>query len=72
MKDSKKGHFRACPVCKKLVNVEQETHTLYDCRNFLLRQFYQEVDPKKRLRLEKMIDKVNLKLGTRSKNLVDT
>ena len=48
-----------------------EKHNLYDCRNFLLKKFYREKDQKKRLDLENMIDEVNEKLGTSSKNLVD-
>jgi len=63
--------IRACPFCGKMVDMLNEKHNLYDCRNFLLKKFYREKDQKKRLDLEKMIDEVNEKLGTSSKNLVD-
>ncbi len=69
--DTKKN-LRPCPVCQKIVNVEEETHTLYDCRNFLLTQYYRETDPKRKKELEEKIDRINEKLGTKSKNLVDT
>ncbi len=67
-----KPGFQACPFCDKMVELERERHTLYDCRNFLLKQFYQEQTTAKRRRLEQKIDAVNAKLGTKSKNLVDT
>ncbi|GEM_PF-1753843 len=64
--------YRPCPICQKIVHVDNEKHNLYDCRNFILKKFYTEEDPEKRLKLEKQIDKINAKLGTKSKNLVDT
>ncbi len=67
-----KRYIRPCPLCGKIVNIKEETHTLYDCRNFLLKKYYREENPKKREELEKKIDKINEKLGTSSKNLVDT
>lgn len=64
--------LRPCPYCDKIVNTLNERHTLYDCRNFLLERYYRERDPKKLDELEKRIDKINRKLGTKSKNLIDT
>jgi hypothetical protein len=64
--------FRPCPICGKMVQVEVEAHTLYACRNFLLKQYYREMDSRKRKKLENKVDEVNAKLGTSSKNLVDT
>jgi hypothetical protein len=69
---TKSSGFQACPFCDKMVELDKERHTLYDCRNFLLKQFYREGSPAKRRKLEQKIDEVNAKLGTRSKNLVDT
>jgi hypothetical protein len=71
--DSRKDSgFQACPFCDKMVELDKERHTLYDCRNFLLKQFYREGSPDKRRKLERKIEEVNAKLGTKSKNLVDT
>jgi len=64
--------FKPCPICGKMVQVDLEKHTLYACRNFLLKQYYRETDSLKRKKLEKRVDTVNAKLGTSSKNLVDT
>ncbi len=64
-------YLRPCPMCGKIVNTKDETHTLYDCRNFLLQKYYREKDKKKLKELEKKIEKINEKLGTKSKNLVD-
>lgn len=67
-----KKTLRPCPYCDKIVNTENERHTLYDCRNFLLERYYRERDSKKIEELEKRIDRINKKLGTKSRNLVDT
>ncbi len=64
--------FRPCPFCQKMVDPENEKHTLVDCRNFLLKQFYQVEDSGKRKELEKKIEKVNARMGTKSKNLIDS
>lgn len=55
-----------------MVDPENEQHTLVDCRNFLLKQFYQVEDSEKRKELEKKIAKVNARMGTKSKNLIDS
>lgn len=34
--------FSTCAICGKLVDIDQESHTLFHCRNFLLRSFYGE------------------------------
>ena len=64
-------YLRPCPLCGKIVNTKDEKHTLYDCRNFLLQKYYREKDKKKLRELERKIEKINEKLGTKSKNLVD-
>ena len=33
--------FSTCAICGKLVDIDQESHTLFHCRNFLLRSFYE-------------------------------
>lgn len=71
-KTEHKPAFRPCPFCQKMVDPENERHTLIDCRNFLLRQFYRVDDSGRRLELEKRIEKVNARMGTRSKNLIDS
>ncbi|GAB6887343.1 hypothetical protein JCM13304A_08410 [Desulfothermus okinawensis JCM 13304] len=70
-KNKEDRFLRPCPLCGKIVNTKDEIHTLYDCRNFLLEKYYKERDEKKREELEARIDKINEKLGTKSKNLVD-
>ncbi|MFO7818041.1 MAG: hypothetical protein ACQES5_07480 [Thermodesulfobacteriota bacterium] len=72
MNNDNNKQIRPCPFCGKMVDMVNEKHNLYDCRNFLLKKFYREKESKKRIELEKMIDNVNQKLGTNSKNLVDT
>ncbi|MBT8763606.1 hypothetical protein KFV02_06640 [Desulfohalobiaceae bacterium Ax17] len=64
--------FRGCPICGKIVDTENEPHTLYDCRNFILKRLYSKDYQFKRIELEKLLDKVNKKLKTSSRNLVDT
>jgi len=70
-RSTKKPAFRPCPYCQKMVDPENERHTLIDCRNFLLKQFYQAEDAFRRQELEKRIEKVNARMGTKSKNLID-
>ncbi|WP_457571966.1 hypothetical protein [Desulfovulcanus sp.] len=64
--------FRACPICGKIVDTENETHTLYDCRNFILKRLYSKDYKFKRAELEKLLEEVNKKLKTTSRNLADT
>lgn len=72
MDENNNKHIRPCPFCGKMVDMVHEKHNWYDCRNFLLKKYYRETDYKKKRELEKLIDNVNEKLGTSSKNLVDT
>jgi hypothetical protein len=67
-----KAELRACPICRKHVDIEGESHTLFHCRNYLLQLFYRERNIKVRADLERRIEELNARLGLRSKNLMDT
>jgi hypothetical protein len=64
--------LRVCPICRKHVDIEGESHTLFHCRNYLLQLFYREGNKRIRLELERKIENLNARLGLRSKNLLDT
>jgi hypothetical protein len=64
--------LRVCPICRKHVDIEGESHTLTHCRNYLLQLFYREGNRRIRLELDRKIENLNARLGLRSKNLLDT
>ncbi len=64
--------IRACPVCGKMVHRPDERHTLFHCRNYLLKQLYQEANPLRRATLQKRIDSLNERLSLKGQNLLDT
>lgn len=66
------AQFTTCPVCGKLVDIDQEPHTLFHCRNFLLRSFYSETNDLRRLRLQERISALNARMKTKGNNLLDT
>jgi hypothetical protein len=63
--------IRACPICDKLVDGVHERHTLFHCRNFLLKQYYQESNPLRRKAIDDRIERLNERLSLRGKNLLD-
>jgi len=65
-------NIRACPVCGKMVHRPEERHTLFHCRNFLLKQLYQESNPIRRTALQERIDSLNERLALKGQNLLDT
>lgn len=65
------SNIRACPICDKMVNVTRENHTLWDCRNFLLAQYYQQPNPARRRFIGERVERLNERLGLRGKNLLD-
>lgn len=64
--------FTTCPICGKLVDIDQEAHTLFHCRNFLLRSLYGETNDVRRQRLQERIEALNARMGVRGTNLLDT
>ena len=64
--------IRACPVCGKMVHRPDERHTLFHCRNYLLKQLYQEVSASRRAALQQRIDALNERLSLKGQNLLDT
>ncbi len=65
------SNIRACPICDKMVDVTKEQHTLYDCRNFLLTQYYQQPNPSRRKFINERVERLNERLSLRGKNLLD-
>lgn len=65
-------NIRACPVCGKMVHRPEERHTLFHCRNFLLKQLYRENNPTRRSALQERIDSLNKRLSLKGQNLLDT
>lgn len=55
-----------------MVHIQEERHTLFHCRNFLLKQLYQEINPKKRENLSEKVDVLNARLSLKGQNLLDT
>lgn len=68
---SKTSNIRACPICDKMVDRDVEKHTLFHCRNFLLKQFYQESNPARRLVIGERVEKLNQRLSLKGLNLLD-
>ncbi len=66
------SNIRACPVCGKMVNRPDERHTMFHCRNYLLKQLYQEANPSRRTALQERIDALNERLSLKGQNLLDT
>ncbi len=66
------SNIRACPICDKLVDQNTEKHTLFHCRNFLLKQFYQESNPTRRKVIGERVEKLNQRLSLKGLNLLDT
>lgn len=64
--------FTPCPICGQMVDLEQAPHTLFHCRNFLLRALYGEKNDDRRLRLQQRINALNARTGVRGNNLLDT
>lgn len=69
---SRNSSIRACPICGKMVHRPDERHTLFHCRNYLLKQLYQETNPIKLQKLTKRIDDLNERLSLKGQNLLDT
>lgn len=69
---STSSKIRACPICNKMVDQEVEKHTLFHCRNFLLKQFYQESNPTRRKVIGERVEKLNQRLSLTGLNLLDT
>ncbi len=67
-----RSNIRACPVCGKMVHCPEERHTLLHCRNFLLKQLYQESVPFRRKMLQERVDSLNERLSLAGQNLLDT
>ena len=72
MSEDTNKDFRACPICGKMVEGRQEKHNFFHCRNFLLKKYYQEANPSLRKTLEKRIDKLNVRLSVKGRNMLDT
>lgn len=72
MQETPSPELKVCPICKQHVDVTSQSHTLFDCRNFMLRLLYRENDPVRRQELERRVDAINDRLGLKSKNLLDT
>ncbi|GAB6059581.1 hypothetical protein [Desulfonatronum parangueonense] len=72
MSPLRQSSIRACPICGKMVHIQEERHTLFHCRNFLLKQLYQEINPKKRENLSEKVDVLNARLSLKGQNLLDT
>lgn len=66
------AEFNCCRICGKLVDIEQEPHNLFHCRNFLLRSFYSETNELRRQRLQERINALNTRMGIKGNNLLDT
>lgn len=66
------AQFTPCPICGKLVDVDQGPHTLFHCRNTLLQTLYAEKNEFRRLRLQERINALNARTGVRGNNLLDT
>lgn len=54
------------------MDIEQESHNLFHCRNFLLRSFYAETNEHRRQKLQTRIDILNQRMKTSGNNLLDT
>lgn len=65
------AQFSTCSICGKLVDIDQESHTLFHCRNSLLRSFYGE-NEHRRARLQERIDALNARMRVKGNNLLDT
>ncbi len=72
MSEDTNKDFRACPICGKMVEDQQEKHTFFHCRNFLLKKYYKTANPALRKNLESKIDKLNERLSVKGKNMLDT
>jgi hypothetical protein len=72
MSPLRQSDIRACPVCGKMVHRPDERHTLFHCRNYLLKQLYQEASPLRRASLQERIDSLNERLSLKGQNLIDT
>lgn len=66
------AQFSTCSICGKLVDIDQEAHTLFHCRNFLLRTFYAESNEHRRQRLQERINALNARMKVKGNNLLDT
>lgn len=64
--------FTPCPICGQMVDLSQKAHTLFHCRNFLLRALYHEKNEIRRQRLQDRINALNARTGVRGNNLLDT
>lgn len=72
MADASPSNIRACPICDKMVDGVRERHTLFHCRNFLLKQFYQESNASRRGVIAGRVERLNSRLSLRGLNLLDT
>lgn len=66
------AQFSSCRICGKLVDIDQESHTLFHCRNFLLRSYYGESNEIRRQRLLERINALNARMKVKGTNLLDT
>ncbi|MDY0307791.1 MAG: hypothetical protein EOL86_08810 [Deltaproteobacteria bacterium] len=64
--------FSTCRICGKMVDIETEAHTLFHCRNFLLRAYYGETNEIRRQRLLERINALNARMQVKGTNLLDT
>ncbi len=55
-----------------MVDIEAEAHTLFHCRNFLLRAYYGEANEIRRQRLLERINILNVRMKVKGANLLDT
>lgn len=55
-----------------MVDIETEAHTLFHCRNFLLRAYYGETNEIRRQRLLERINALNARMQVKGTNLLDT
>lgn len=72
MRETRQSNIRACPICGKMVHRPEEKHTLFHCRNFLLKLYYQETNAAKRQVLSEKIASINERLSLKGQNLLDT
>ena len=66
------AQFSTCAICGKLDDIDQESHTLFHCRNFLLRSFYGEKNEHRRARLQERINALYERMRIKGNNLLDT
>jgi endogenous inhibitor of DNA gyrase (YacG/DUF329 family) len=66
------AQLNSCPICGKMVDIDQEAHNLFHCRNFLLRSFYGEKNDIRRQRLQDRINALNARMNVKGNNLLDT